>query len=430
MSDSADITAQLHSRTGRAPDYKSENDGLSRLADTLAVRPDHIAQELAEVAMRLTGADSAGISLAETSHGQHQFRWVATAGALERYLNGTIPYDISPCAVVVERDAPLLLRHPDTVFHYIRQLQLPVEELLLVPFHHDGQPAGTVWVVNHAAGKIFDAEDLRVVLSLTRFAAIATQAVGTMNGLRAENRQQEAALATSREEDRRKDHFLATLSHEIRNPLSAIAGATELLSLLNKDADARHRRPIERIERQLAQLRAMVDDLTDLASIKSGHVTLHRQPLVLQDIVTKALETCHVGLQEKHHHLAVHMPPEPIRLEGDGFKLTQVLINLLNNAVKYTPPAGNITLDVALAPARVTLKVCDSGIGIPAELLPRVFDMFMQVPLSDRPRNSGLGIGLALVYQFVGLHQGSISARSDGAGKGSCFTVELPRHTN
>lgn len=408
---SIDLSAELHTRKLRPPDYQSENEALAWLADTLAEHPDHIAQELANTAMRLTQAGSAGISIEEDCNGEHQFRWIATAGALERYLNGTVPYDVSPCSQVVERNAVVLLHRPATHYRYIRELDLPVKELLLVPFHRGGRPAGTVWVVSHDEHKTFDAEDLRQVLSITKFAAIATQTVGVVNGLR--------------DEDQRKDHFLAALSHEMRNPLSAITASTELLKHLSAATPA-YRKPIDCIERQLAQLLALVNDLTDISSIKSGHVTLHREALVLQDIVTRALDSCGAALRDKQHRLIVDMPETPIRLEGDGTKLTQVLVNLLNNAVKYTPNSGLITLEARQLAQRVSLKVSDSGIGIPAELLPRIFDMFMQVALSDRPRYSGMGVGLALVYQFVQLHHGTVTAHSAGANLGSTFTVELP----
>ena len=421
-----DHTGLLQSRPAREPDYKSENEALSRLAETLATKPDQIAHELASAAMRLTGAGSAGISLEERHNGEHQFRWVATAGALEPYLNGTVPYHMSPCGEVVERNGTLLLCRPARRYAYINELALPVEEVLLVPFHRGGKPAGTVWVVSHDGRKHFDAEDLRLVLSLTRFAAIATQTVGVVNVLRAENRLQEQALAASREEDQRKDNFLAVLSHEMRNPLSAISTAAAVLKQLNQHAAPPQQQALECIARQTAQLQALVDDLTDLASIKSGRVTLHRQALVLQDIVAKALDSCNAALQAKRHRLRVNMPEEPVRLEGDEVKLTQVLVNLFNNAIKYTPPGGDIGLDIQQRHGRVTLSVTDTGVGIPAALLPRIFDMFMQVPRADRPRYSGLGIGLALVEQFVRLHHGTITAHSEGENRGSRFTVDLP----
>jgi signal transduction histidine kinase len=229
------------------------------------------------------------------------------------------------------------------------------------------------------------------------------------------------------EADRHKDQFLAALSHEMRNPLSSINLSTQALKRLQPDAPSPQRRLLGIIERQLEQLVALVDDLTDMASIRSGKIVLRPQPLVAQDLVARALEACGPAIEARRQRLHTALPAAPVSLHGDPVRLGQVLVNLLHNAVKYTPEEGLIEVWLSATDDEVLIEVRDTGVGLSAEQLPQVFELYMQVAMGPRPQRSGLGIGLALVRQFVELHGGSVSVFSAGLGQGSRFSVRLPR---
>ncbi len=233
------------------------------------------------------------------------------------------------------------------------------------------------------------------------------------------------ANAALREADRRKDQFLATLAHELRNPLAPIRNALEIMRLAGNDPAA-----VEpgraMIERQVRQLIRLIDDLLDLSRIAGGKVTLRKERVELDSVVESAVETSQPLLDAAGHTLTVELPPAPVYLEGDPTRLAQVLINLLNNAAKYTDSGGRITLRGGREGNEVVLRVRDNGIGIPRHQLPHIFEMFTQVGRSEERAQGGLGIGLALVRGLVELHGGTIAAYSEGPGKGSEFVVRLP----
>lgn len=237
--------------------------------------------------------------------------------------------------------------------------------------------------------------------------------------------QQEKAEAMLREADRRKDEFLATLAHELRNPLAPISSAVEILR--------RKAPPIPElqwsrdvIERQIKQMTRLVDELLDLSRVTRGQITLRREPVSLADVIRDAVETSAPLIQERGHHLDVVLPEQDAILHGDGTRLAQVFSNLLNNAAKYTDPGGRIELRATLRENAAVVLVRDNGIGIPATVLPRIFDMFTQVDRTLERSQSGLGIGLALARRLTELHRGRIEARSAGQGEGSEFVVNLP----
>lgn len=422
-----DISAQLHHRPARQPDHRAENAALVRLAEVFAQEPARMARTLAHTALALTGAHAAGVSLEDEHDGQRVFRWVATAGTFERFLHETLPRDFSPCGEVLARNSALLMSRPARLYTYIGDLPHPVHEVLLVPFHERGRPVGTLWVVSHDEGKAFDAEDLRVVRNLTRFAGAALQTVGLVTRLQVVNAETGRVVDALQEADRHKDEFLAALSHEMRNPLSSINLSTQALKRLEPDAPSPQRRLLGIIERQLEQLVALVDDLTDMASIRSGKIVLRPQPLVAQDLVARALEACGPAIEARRQRLNTALPQAPVSLHGDPVRLGQVLVNLLHNAVKYTPEEGLIEVWLSATDDEVLIEVRDTGVGLSAEQLPQVFELYMQVAMGPRPQRSGLGIGLALVRQFVELHGGSVSVFSAGLGQGSRFSVRLPR---
>ena len=220
-----------------------------------------------------------------------------------------------------------------------------------------------------------------------------------------------------------KDEFLAMLGHELRNPLSPILTALELMKLRG---DGRISREQEVIDRQTRHLIRLVDDLLDVSRITRGKVELRRQVVEVRDVLAKATEIASPLLEQRRHHFDVHAPPRGLRLEADEARVAQVVANLLTNAAKYTEPGGHISLTARRDGAQVVIEVQDDGIGIAPGLLPRVFDLFVQGRQSSDRAEGGLGIGLALVRNLVTMHGGTVEARSPGLGKGSTFTVRLP----
>src|SRR5262249_20780489 len=223
-------------------------------------------------------------------------------------------------------------------------------------------------------------------------------------------RDSEAAL---READRRKDEFLAMLAHELRNPLAPISNAVEILRQ-RSERDSELRWGYELIDRQVGHLTRLVDDLLDVSRITRGKLEIRPQPADLADIVRGAAEAIQPCVAAKNLRLHVAPAPAPIPILGDVVRLSQVVLNLLDNACKFTPVGGSVWLAVELASGVAAVRVKDSGAGIPAEELPKLFQMFHQSRRAGAAANGGLGIGLALVRRLVELHGGTVEARSGG----------------
>ena len=224
--------------------------------------------------------------------------------------------------------------------------------------------------------------------------------------------------------DRRKDEFLAMLSHELRNPLAPLSNAVHLLRL-QKNEEPVQRQARNIIERQVAQLKHLVDELLEISRITTGRVQLRRERVAVSGIVERAIETAQPLVEQRRHELDVSLPPQPIWLQADAARLEQVVVNLLTNAAKYTDEGGRIWLTVEREGDAAVLRVRDTGIGIAPELLPRIFDLFTQAERSLDRSQGGLGIGLCLVQRLVDLHGGSVEVTSV-LGQGSEFVVRLP----
>ena len=227
-----------------------------------------------------------------------------------------------------------------------------------------------------------------------------------------------------REAHARKDEFLATLAHELRNPLAPIRNAMHVLRRKTPDPGLAPLHDI--IDRQLRQMVRLVDDLLEVSRITRGKVALHLEHIDLASVLRGAVETSRPLLDAARHHLSLDLPTEPIVVHGDSVRLGQVFSNLLNNAAKYTDDGGHISVRVRATDEEVAIDVEDDGIGIDPAMLPMVFDIFTQVRDANARSQGGLGIGLTLVRSLVGLHAGRVDAYSGGKGKGSRFTVTLP----
>ncbi len=255
------------------------------------------------------------------------------------------------------------------------------------------------------------ADEMRLVDILTRTAAVAV-----------ERRRDEEAL---RETDRRKDEFLATLAHELRNPLAPMRNALQVIQLAGNDAAAvGHAR--EMMERQMRHMVRLVDDLLDVSRITRGKLELRKQRVDLAAVVRTAVETSRPLIEAAGHHLTITPPPQPVFVDGDPVRLAQVFSNLLNNAAKYTDRGGKIWLTAEREGSDAVVSVRDSGLGIPREMLGKVFELFTQVDSTLEKAQGGLGIGLTLVRRLAEMHGGSVEAHSEGTGKGSEFTVPPP----
>lgn len=252
---------------------------------------------------------------------------------------------------------------------------------------------------------------------LERPVQIATLISTIRSGLRARRRQYEA-----RDAIHRRDQFLAMLGHELRNPLAAIVLALEAMPITADQAKAR-----AVIERQSHHLARLVDDLLDVARVTSGKVRLEKRTVDLGEIVQRCLQSAELAAKERQITLVLDRCATPMHVEGDLVRLEEIFNNLISNAIKYSPTGSRVTMRAHGDEGACIVEVIDQGIGIAGEMLPRVFDLFTQVEASLARSQGGLGIGLTLVKSLVELHGGSIRAGSPGLGRGSTFTVELPR---
>jgi len=262
------------------------------------------------------------------------------------------------------------------------------------------------------------------LLSAAQTAVRARTRQYQIRGHLAERLRTEQALRSA---DRRKDEFLATLGHELRNPLAPILNSLEILKLSGATAEGGSAHACAVMERQVSHLNRLVDDLLEVSRITRGIIEVKKEAQDLATIVKGAVDTSRPILDGMRHELRFVAPATPVFVAGDAVRLTQVFANLLNNAAKYTNHGGHITIAIEGDDEQAVVSVKDDGIGIAPSLLSSVFDMFMQVDRSTRRAQGGLGIGLTLVKSLVGMHGGRVEARSDGPGLGSEFVVRLPR---
>ncbi len=273
-------------------------------------------------------------------------------------------------------------------------------------------------------------EILRAKVSVFADLYRKTRALERLNGeLEARVAERTAALEATtsalQEAAERKDEFLAMLAHELRNPLAPIRTAVQLLRL-KELAEPQRASARDIIERQVEHLVNLIDDLLDVSRITRGMIALQRQPVLIGAVVARAVETARPTIDARRHVLAIDMPDELLTVDGDKTRLVQVVANILHNAAKFTAPGGRIGLRVSREGSHATIAVTDTGIGIPAETLPTVFDLFTRCHSEPDRGQGGLGIGLALVRRLTEMHGGTVAAHSDGPGRGTTLTVRLP----
>lgn len=420
-------TDQLERRPSRLPDFETENRALLLLVQALADSPRNIFQTLADAMLQLVSVDSAGISLLTKEDGGKHFYWPAIAGMWKPYIGGGTPRDFGPCGDVLDRNAPLLFRQIERRYTYFLPVTPAVEECLLVPFQVEGKAVGTIWAIAHDPRRKFDREDLRRLEGLARFASAAYQVMNYLadadreEALERSNENLERAQEALREADRRKDIFVATVAHELQQPIGAMLAAIALMRERISEQSGTRARDV--VERQVTHLRRIIDDLLDIARVVQGKVDLQKERLDCREVIQDALYITSSLCEEHHQMLSVSLPDEAIWIEADRTRLLQVFANLVTNAAKYTQDGGRISLNAETDGNAAIVRVQDNGKGIAPGVLPHIFDLFIQ---AETAPFGGLGIGLRVVRELVELHGGSVAARSDGIGQGSEFVVRLP----
>jgi signal transduction histidine kinase/CheY-like chemotaxis protein len=315
----------------------------------------------------------------------------------------------------LRRGEPLVIRDVDTDLrtrpHADAYASIGVRSNLAIPLVKGGR-LSIVLSLQHDRPRHWNAAEIELALD-----------VAERTWLAAENARAQEEL---REASRRKDEFLAMLAHELRNPLAPIRVAADLLGRSRLD-EAGLQRTSAILTRQVRHMTGLVDDLLDVSRVTRGLVTIDAAPQDMKAVVANAVEQVRPMMETHRHHLALELPAGAALVSGDAKRLVQVVVNLMNNAAKYTPPGGRIHVSLAVDAAHVTVEVLDNGIGIDPALQPRIFELFAQADRSPDRSQGGLGLGLALVRSLVELHGGQVGVHSEGPGTGSRFTVTLPR---
>ncbi|MFM0264810.1 hybrid sensor histidine kinase/response regulator [Paraburkholderia sediminicola] len=394
-------------------------------------------QTLSDMALDLCEAGSAGIALLERgTDGAPVFRWVAVSGECVAAVDSTIPIEDSPSGITLELAEGQLFSAPQRHFACLKHVVPELIEELVVPIPGEPEPWGTVWVMSHDKDHLFDSEDLRILTSLANFTCAALTITRAKADAEARAAEAEAARNALALAEARKDDFIATLSHELRNPIAPIDSALSAAQKLATDNPA-VLSALGIADRQIRLLKRLVSDLLDASRIRHGKLSVRPSYGLLQDIVGDAVTAMKADVNNGQHRLHVVVPPYPVTVHADPARLTQVVSNLLSNAVKYTPSGGEITLLVEASdlskesthdslPRTAVITVRDNGAGISPSLLPHVFDMFAQAASARLHAAGGLGIGLAVVKHLVTAHNGTVTITSAGEGQGTEVTLHLP----
>jgi PAS domain S-box-containing protein len=380
---------------------------------------DSVLRVIAEEARRVLGAHRAVSSLTSGEECVQVTSAVATSEAFQRWREHGIPPAVeAACGVVCRNNKPMRLTRAELEAHPAwrdaggaRDDYPPLRGWLAAPLvSRGGKNLGLIRLSDKDGGD-FSESDESILVQLASIASVAIENA-RLNG-------------ELREQDRRKDEFLALLAHELRNPLAPLRNGLQVIRLAENDPKALAQTR-GMMERQLGHMVRLIDDLLDVSRVSRNKMELRRSRLLLADVVSSAVETARPAIAEAGHELTVSLPREPVYLDADLTRLAQVFGNLLSNSAKYTPRGGHIWLSAEGRGEEVVVSVRDDGIGIPPESLVSIFDMFSQVDRSIERSTGGLGIGLALVKGLVEMHGGTVTAESPGVGRGSIFTVRLP----
>lgn len=397
-----EIAAANRALLGEVTERRRAEERLHELNDTLEQRVADRTDALraSEVRMRLA-QDAAGIGT---------FDWNVRTGVNLWTPELEAMYGLPPGGFERTRAAWEALVHPEDRAETVRLIERAFDT---------GQPVEGEWRVTWPDGRV------RWLLGRFQASKDAAGAPLRVNGVQIDITKRKEAEEVLREAARRKDEFLATLAHELRNPLAPVRNAVQVLRL-KSPAVPELQWAEDVIDRQVGVMSRLIDDLLDVSRISRGRLELKRVRLTLAQVVEAAVESTRPFVEQQGHELTVTLPPRPIPLDADPTRLAQVFLNLLNNAAKFTARGGRIDLTAEQQGADVVVSVKDTGIGIPAAHLTSVFEMFSQVEGALSRSQGGLGIGLCLVKQLVELHEGRVEVRSDGPGRGSEFLVRLP----
>ncbi len=402
--------ANVNAVLAELTDFESTLQKVARLA--VPVFADWCAVDMAEAdgsvrRLALMHADSAKLQLVKDIRRQYPPQPSDAFGVM-KVLRTREP---DWAAEITEELLPTSLRNPE----HLKLIQvLGLRSYICVPLHSRSKTIGALTFATAESGRNYTADDVQAAIDLAHRLVIAIENSNLVSALK--------------ESDRRKDEFLAILAHELRNPLAPIRSAIDIMRTQGPALpDVQWARDV--VDRQLDQMTRLVDDLLDVSRITRGKIELRKEQVSLATVVALAVEASRPLMETHRHELTIGLPPEPIILSADRVRLAQVLSNLLNNAAKYMEEGGHIWLTGERVDDRVSIRVKDTGVGISAEMLPHIFDMFTQVDHSLERSQGGLGIGLTLVQRLIALHGGTVRAFSAGTGKGSEFVVNLPATT-
>ena len=405
MEDSLRFLAEASKSISTLVDYRSTLQKVAHLAvpsfaDWCAV--DMLDQGGTLQRLAVAHGDSDQVHLAEEIFRRYPPRPDSQFGVMRVLRTGEPEY-------VPQIDQEQLAKAAQDEEHLRLIQQLNLQSYLCVPLADKDRVLGVISFVFSDSGRRYEAEDLALAEDLARRAVIAIENARLYHELK--------------EADRRKDEFLAMLAHELRNPLAPIRSGLDILAM---DETGGHLETIKLMQDQVEHVVRLVDDLLDMSRIMRGRIELKKEPVELSLLVRRSVATVQPLVEGLRQELVVSLPEEPLWLNADPVRIVQVFENLLSNASKYTETGGRIELTAERRNGKVLVKVRDTGIGIEPDLLPHVFDLFMQSARTLDRAQGGLGIGLTLVKNLVEFHGGSVSADSEGSGRGSTFLVQLP----
>ncbi|AWG45926.1 MULTISPECIES: ATP-binding protein [unclassified Massilia] len=415
-------------------------DATEKLASTIDLEP--LMQAITDAATQLTGAEFGSFFHNNTdSNGDAYLLYTLSGAPREAFQHLGQPRATKVFGPTFYGGAPVrsddITRDPrygSMAPHYgMPKGHLPVRSYLAASVvSRSGEVIGGLFF-GHSTPGMFNARTEELISTFAGQAAIAIDNARLYDMAQKAAQERESLLASERaaraeaeRHNKMKDEFLAMLAHELRNPLAPITSAAQLLRLPEVNEGLRLKAS-NIISRQVRHMTELVDDLLDVSRVTRGLVKLENEVLDLNKVAMAAVEQARPHIEERRHTLVVDLPADQVPVEGDRTRLIQVLVNLLNNSAKYTPAGGRITLAVASAGGTAEVSVRDNGSGIDAQLLPHIFDLFTQADRAPDRSQGGLGIGLALVKSIVRMHNGSVSAYSDGAQQGTTMKVALPR---